>query len=133
MQNYRTHQSNGLLCASAVFSPGGQIMLDNTLTILKLFIVVSGLIYVIKIYRDANVRQGSDLIFIHFHRQCMNVRPDPNLRSHSPTLRFEGKLESVFELTPDHLEPDFKLFILHANESQGSWLVAGLNHWRERT
>ncbi len=65
---------------------------------------------------------------------------------HSPKLNFHGKSESMFEMTYDHEEPDFKLYIerpgflfltrrkrviLHANRSQGTWLVAGLNDWRD--
>lgn len=65
---------------------------------------------------------------------------------HDPKIRFDGKPQSVFELTVDHTEPEFKLFvirpgflflsrrkrfILSVNRSQGSWLVAGLNDWRE--
>ncbi|MEN9868597.1 MAG: hypothetical protein RL748_4187 [Pseudomonadota bacterium] len=65
---------------------------------------------------------------------------------HSVHLDFSGKPESVFEMTVDHKEPDFKLyikrhkrwlfsgkrrFIVSANQSQGSWLVAGLHYWRD--
>jgi hypothetical protein len=64
---------------------------------------------------------------------------------HDPATQFDGRPESVFELTVDHEAPDFKLyvkrpgfwfltrkkkFVLAINQSQGSWLVAGLNDWR---
>jgi hypothetical protein len=63
---------------------------------------------------------------------------------HNPKMHFDGRPESMFELTVEHEEPDFKLyvtrpgflflsrrkrFIVSANQSQGSWLVAGLNDW----
>ena len=65
---------------------------------------------------------------------------------HQPRLTFEGKSQSVFELTIDHKEPEFKLYIkrryfyiftaqrnllMSLNQSQGSWLVEGLEYWRE--
>lgn len=65
---------------------------------------------------------------------------------HDPRLKFEGKSQSVFELTTEHKEPEFKLyikrryfyiftaqrnFLLSLNQSQGSWLVEGLEYWRE--
>jgi hypothetical protein len=65
---------------------------------------------------------------------------------HQAGLKFRGKSQSMFEMTYDHEEPDFKLFIerpgflfftrrkrfiLHANQSQGTWLVAGLHYWHE--
>ncbi len=60
-------------------------------------------------------------------------------------LHFIGKSQSVFELTIDHKEPDYKLiiekkgfifsnkkrWILKVNQSQGSWLVEGLECWRD--
>lgn len=66
---------------------------------------------------------------------------------HQPGLRFEGKLQSLFELTTDQRQADFKLYIkrryfyiftaqrnllMSLNQSQGSWLVEGLEYWRER-
>lgn len=65
---------------------------------------------------------------------------------HQPYLKFEGKPQSIFELTFDHSEPEFKLYIKHRyfyiftsqwnlllslNQSQGSWLVEGLEYWRK--
>lgn len=65
---------------------------------------------------------------------------------HDPRLKFEGKSQSVFELTIDHKEPDFTLYIkrryfyiftaqrnliMSLNQSQGSWLVEGLEYWRD--
>ncbi|WP_338847302.1 hypothetical protein V8J88_01120 [Massilia sp. W12] len=59
-------------------------------------------------------------------------------------LAFSGKSESPLELTVDHAAPDYKLFILRRrplffssrqrfilslNQSQGSWLAAGLQSW----
>lgn len=60
-------------------------------------------------------------------------------------LSFKGHSESVLEMTIDHDQPDFKLFvisrgwifkkkkrfILSVNQSQGEWLVEGLNFWIE--
>ena len=60
------------------------------------------------------------------------------------SLQFSGKTLSLLELTTDHKQPDFKLyvktswfysqcFILAVNQSQGSWLVEGLIEWYQET
>lgn len=64
---------------------------------------------------------------------------------HHPQLSFKGASQSLLELTTSHTEPDFKLYIkrryfyifwsqrsllLSLNQSQGSWLVEGLEYWR---
>lgn len=62
-----------------------------------------------------------------------------------PKLCFSGRSESLLELTTDQDQPDFKLligrkslvpraqkrFVLSANRSQGTWLVEGLEQWRD--
>jgi hypothetical protein len=65
---------------------------------------------------------------------------------HQPSLKFKGKLQSAFEVTFEQDAPDFNLYIkrryfyifswqrifwLSLNQSQGSWLVAGLEYWRD--
>ncbi|MBU0552629.1 hypothetical protein KKF91_07145 [Myxococcota bacterium] len=65
---------------------------------------------------------------------------------HNPSLKFEGRCESMFEMTVDHDLPDFKLYIvkkgfilskkwrffMSVNQSQGEWLVEGLRAWSAR-
>ncbi len=66
---------------------------------------------------------------------------------HGPKLQFHGALQSMFTMTSYQEEPEYKLtierpnflfftkkkrFWLQINQSQGSWLVAGLQAWHER-
>lgn len=54
-------------------------------------------------------------------------------------LRFSGRVQSVLGIAEDQREPRFYLsvksgllsrrFILSCNQSQGSWIVGGLQHW----
>ncbi len=58
-------------------------------------------------------------------------------------LNFEGRIESVLEMTIDHDQPDFKLFVIYrgwlfkkkqrfilsVNRTQGEWLIEGLQQW----
>lgn len=64
---------------------------------------------------------------------------------HHAKLSFKGRSESILELTVDQEEPEFNLTIerrrflfsrvrrykLSVNRSQGSWLVEGLEYWRD--
>ncbi len=60
----------------------------------------------------------------------------------APSLRIDGRLESLFAMNTEQIAPDYKLLIKFAgffslarrftvtvNQSQGSWLLAGLKQW----
>ncbi|MBF0611047.1 MAG: hypothetical protein G8345_04775 [Magnetococcales bacterium] len=112
-----------------------------------------GLLFVFLSVALLNV--GSRVSSISLHRSHLVVAESYALflkrfylYKHSQQLEFTGKVESIFELTMDHEAPGYNLYIirrylfifrtkrkliLSINQSQGSWLVAGLEYWRDHS